>query len=451
MIEYIALTNFLSFKDRTILNFKATKEKPRGALSGEDWWTEIDGSKILKIAFLLGNNGSGKTNFLNSISVLNEIITINHQSKSSIRNRLPRVSFKLSHETENAPSIIEVAFYTGGYRYIYYVSWNSDYISEESLKRQIGKRKEKTIFERTFDEDKDITIVRFPEKSIVPEAAQAIITENVLKNSSVISIYDNKNFECPDIRNVFEYFRYVDLWNVKKYDLASMLASRSNEQLLKPILLTILKDLGSSICDYKVDNLSFDITNDEREFLLMRMTEDEYRSRFPGDKRSIQKLQFGYKVEDIEEKIWLPENLESEGTLEAIRLIIVLFDSIWRGTPIAIDEFAQSIHPKALEFILSFFLKSTNSGQVFIATQALILLKWSSLRRDSIRFFEKDKRTGCSSYTTVNNRTFHRNNDIYDAYMNKTFGGDIGITETEPWKATLDKIARCMKEREWNY
>ena len=128
-----------------------------------------------------------------------------------------------------------------------------------------------------------------------------------------------------------------------------------------------------------------------------------------------------------------------------------MFDSIWRGTPIAIDEFAQSIHPKALEFILSFFLKSTNSGQVFIATQALILLKWSSLRRDSIRFFEKDKRTGCSSYTTINNRTFHRNNDIYDAYMNKTFGGDIGITETEPWKATLDKIAKCMQAREWNY
>ena len=69
MIEYIALTNFLSFKDRTLLNFKATKEKPRGALSGEDWWTEIDGSKILKIAFLLGNNGSGKTNFLNRYGI----------------------------------------------------------------------------------------------------------------------------------------------------------------------------------------------------------------------------------------------------------------------------------------------------------------------------------------------------------------------------------------------
>lgn len=37
MIEYIALTNFFSFKERTEFSLKATKEKPRGTLSGEDW------------------------------------------------------------------------------------------------------------------------------------------------------------------------------------------------------------------------------------------------------------------------------------------------------------------------------------------------------------------------------------------------------------------------------
>ena len=41
MIEYIALTNFLSFRERTVFSLKATKEKPRGTLTGEDWWTEI--------------------------------------------------------------------------------------------------------------------------------------------------------------------------------------------------------------------------------------------------------------------------------------------------------------------------------------------------------------------------------------------------------------------------
>ncbi|MCR4664370.1 MAG: ATP-binding protein [Paludibacteraceae bacterium] len=449
MIEFIALTNFFSFKNRTEFSLKATKEKPRGMFSGEDWWTEVDGIKLLKTAFLLGNNGSGKTNFLNGLSVLNELVTVNRNSKTSSRYRLPNVSFLLSEETKNAPSAIEVAFHTAGYRYTYYISWKQDYIVEEHLLRQEGKKKEKLIFTREFSKEKDIVVVSYPQSTTIPTPVQELINQNILKYSSVISIYDNKNFECEDIRNVYNYFRYVDLWNVKKYELATMLAKRSNEKLLKPIILSILKDMGSTIYDYKVDTLTFDIADDEREFLLTRMSEEEYRANFPSDKRTVQKLQFGYKVVEKEETVWLPENLESEGTLEAIRLIIVLFDSIWRRTPIAIDECAQSIHPKALEFILSFFLKSSDTAQIFIATQALALLKWENLRRDTLRFFEKDKTTGCSSFTTINNRTLHRNNQIYDLYMNKTFGGEVNIMEKEPWIKTLSKISQCMINRCW--
>lgn len=449
MIEYIALTNFFSFKERTEFSLKATKEKPRGTFSGEDWWTNIDGIKLLKAAFLLGNNGSGKTNFLNGLSVLNELVTVNRNSKLASRYRLPDVQFLLSEETKNSPSSIEVAFHTAGFRYTYFISWTVDYIIEERLLRQEGKKKEKLIFIREFSKEKDIVVVSFPKGTTIPIPVQELINQNILKYSSVISIYDNKNFECEDIRNVYNYFRFVDLWNVKKYELSAMLAKRSNEKLLKPIILNILKDMGSTICDYKVDTLTFDIADDERDFLLTRMSEEEYRVNFPGNKRTVQKLQFGYKVVEKEETVWLSETLESEGTLEAIRLIIVLFDSIWRGTPIAIDECAQSIHPKALEFILSFFLKSADTAQVFMASQALTLLKWDNLRRDAIRFFEKNKNTGCSSFTTINNKTYHKNNQIFDAYMNKTFNGKIQITEHEPWKTTLEKVTRCVINREW--
>ena len=215
MIEYIALTNFFSFKERTELCLKATKEKPRGTFSGEDWWTELDGVKLLKIAFLLGNNGSGKTNFLNGLSVLNELITVNKNSKTYIRNRLPNVSFRLSEETKNAPSVIEVAFHTAGYRYTYYVSWKPDYIVEERLFRQKGKKKEKLIYTREFSEEKDIVVVSYPKSTTISISVQEIINQNILKFSSVISIYDNKNFECDDIRNVYNYFRFINLWSVK--------------------------------------------------------------------------------------------------------------------------------------------------------------------------------------------------------------------------------------------
>ena len=109
---------------------------------------------------------------------------------------------------------------------------------------------------------------------------QELINQNILKYSSVISIYDNKNFECEDIRNVYNYFRFVDLWNVKKYELSAMLAKRSNEKLLKPIILNILKDMGSTICDYKVDTLTFDIADDERDFLLTRMSEGKHSRKY---------------------------------------------------------------------------------------------------------------------------------------------------------------------------
>ena len=74
MIEFIALTNFFSFKERTEFSLKATKEKPRGTFSGEDWWTEVDGVKLLKAAFLLGNNGSGKTNL--GLAIFDIVMTL---------------------------------------------------------------------------------------------------------------------------------------------------------------------------------------------------------------------------------------------------------------------------------------------------------------------------------------------------------------------------------------
>lgn len=449
MIESIALTNFLSFKERTEFSFKATKEKPRGALTDSDWWTSVDGTKILKTAFLLGNNGSGKTNFLNCFSLLNDLLTNKRSSKSSFNNKLPDVSFKLSDTTAGKPSTIETVFHTNGLRYSYLIRWNADHICNETLTRQEGKRQLRTVYEREYDEQREIVVITFPDRTSVTEEVKGIIRLNVLKNTSVISVFDSKNFECEDLRNVHNYFQFVDLWNVGNISLANMITQRTNESLLKPLLLCILKDMGSTICDYQVDTLTYEIRPDEKAFLLSRMSEDEFHNLFPNEQRTQLNLRFGYKVTEKDEKVWLSEDLESEGTIDAIRFIILLFDTLWRGVPIAIDECAQNIHPKTLEYILSFFLKSSDTAQVFFATQALYLLKWEDLRRDSIRFVDKDKATGCSSVESISGKKQHKNTQIYDLYMNKTFGGETYIMDKTPWKEHLVKLSACMRAKEW--
>lgn len=449
MIESITLTNFLSFKDRTEFSFKATKEKPRGSLVGTDWWTDIGGTKILKTMFLFGNNGAGKTNFLNCFSLLNDLLTNKRASKSSLSNKLPDVSFKLSESTTGEPTSIEVVFHINDLRYSYLIRWNPDHICKEILIRQEGKKRPRTVYDREYDEGKEIVVISFPDKTSVTEDVKGIIRLNVLKNTSVISVFDSKNFECEDLHNVHNYFQYVDLWNVGNISLANMISQRTNESILKPLLLCILKDMGSTICDYQVDTLKYEIRPDEKAFLLSRMSEDEFHNLFPNEQRTQLNLRFGYKVKEKEEKVWLSEDLESQGTIDAIRFIILLFDTLWRGIPIAIDECAQNIHPKTLEYILSFFLKSSDKAQVFFATQALYLLKWEDLRRDSIRFIDKDKQTGASSVESISGKKQHKNTQIYDLYMNKTFGGEAYIMDKTPWKEHLVKLSSCMRAKEW--
>ena len=81
-----------------------------------------------------------------------------------------------------------------------FISWTVDYIIEERLLRREGKKKEKLIFIREFSKEKDIVVVSFPKGTTIPIPVQELINQNILKYSSVISIYDNKNFECEDIQ-----------------------------------------------------------------------------------------------------------------------------------------------------------------------------------------------------------------------------------------------------------
>lgn len=64
MIESITIENFLSFKNKTIFDFKASSERSAKGFENIQWYSEKDRKKILKTIFLFGNNGTGKTNFL---------------------------------------------------------------------------------------------------------------------------------------------------------------------------------------------------------------------------------------------------------------------------------------------------------------------------------------------------------------------------------------------------
>ena len=252
MIEQIIIKNFLSFKNKETFDLTASMEKPKKGFEYMKWYEDINRRKIQKTQFLFGNNATGKSNFLSVISAVKDIACTKRTSKSSVDSKLPITYFKLSSETIGKPTFIKIIFHAKGIRYQYSIEYDEDTIYKEKLVKNIRPKKEDTIFERSYDNDKDISKIEFPSKSISIET-QTVLRQNVIKNTSVISIYDDKNIESIDCKNVFAYFNNaVVIYHIGNLHLPYMLANRKDGEALEKILIPLLQDLGSNITGYHV-------------------------------------------------------------------------------------------------------------------------------------------------------------------------------------------------------
>lgn len=422
MIEQITLRNFLSFRDEEKFDFTASMEKPKKEYSFMKWFEEMNKKKILKAQFLFGNNATGKSNFLHAIAMLANIICMKRTSKTAKEFKLRDTFFKLSSNTINQPSTINVVFHIDRIRYTYEVEYNDNTIINEFLKRQDGSKKPITIFNRSFDKEKDIVLISYPCTSKgISLSSQNVINETVIKNTSVISVYDEKNIESEDLKNVYNYFSHIGIFNnLEDLDLARMLDERKDKDLLKQILLDLLQDLGSNIIDYKIRKFKIKIGEKEKNILKMALGEDVFNEEYT--ERTISKVEFAHPADFPEGRGWLAEDEESEGTINMIKLIIILYDASRRKSPIIIDDCAVGIHRETFGRIIQFFLAVSPNIQFLMSSQQLSIMEMKGFRRDTVRFFDKDRKTGVTSCQSIDLRKYHKNLSILNAYLNNSFG-----------------------------
>ena len=444
MIEGIVLENFLSFKNKIEFDFTATMEKPRKGYEFMKWYEDIHRKKILKFQFLFGNNATGKSNFIIALTTLKKIVCERKTSKSD-DNQIPDSYFKLSSETIEKPSYITVTFHTGDSRYIYSVGFCNNIILEESLDRQTGTRKKIELFKRTFNEEKDIVEITFP-ANVIKEDAQTIIKQTVIKNTSVISIYDEKNFESQDLKNVYLYFENLSVfYNYDEISLPSMFNNRKDKESLKQILIPLLKDLGSNILDYELNYFNVKLDESEAKFYKQLLGEEDFSKQFPNSERKVQTIRFAHHSDTPSKVSWLNESEESVGTLNMIRLIIMLYDTSKRKAPLAIDECATGIHQQTFGRIIQFFLSTSNAMQIFMTSQQVSIMEMEGFRRDTVKFFDKNRETGVTSCARINLRKYHKNQSIVNAYLNNSFGCLPEFPDLDTWKEHLKVYKEQMQ------
>lgn len=445
MIEQITLENFLSFKDKKTFNFLASMEKPKKGYEFMKWYDDVNHKKILKFQFLFGNNGTGKSNFLFSLSVLKGIICDKKDSKTNEEQTLPETFFKFSSDTINKPSTITITFHIAEIRYTYLVSYCNNTIFQEVLEKQIGTRKPLTVFNRTFNTEKDVVEVSFPD-DIIKDESQTIIQQSVIKNTSVISVYDGKNFESQDLKNVYSYFDDMDIYYAyESIPLHMLFNGCKDKEALKPILLKLLNNLGSNIIDYEINTFKVKMDESEAIFFRQALGDEEFNKRFPGSERKSQVIRFAHHAADTPSKVcWLNENEESDGTLNMIKLIIVLYDACKRNTPIAIDECSTGIHQQTFGRIIQFFLATSNNLQVIMSSQQISIMEMDGFRRDTVKFFDKDRETGITSCIKIDLRKYHKNQSIVNTYLNNSFGCLPEFPDINTWKELLIEYRKMM-------
>ena len=444
MIEYIVLTNFLSFKDETRFEFTASMEKPKKGFEYMKWFETVNKKKILKAQFLFGNNATGKSNFLSSLSFIREIICGQKKSKTDGDSQIPDTYFKLSSSTIDQPSILEIAFHTAGIRYTYHVSTLDNTILEEKLSRNSSGKKEIIVFTRKYDKDKDIAVIEFAPK-LFDDATEDAIRKSVIKNTSVISVYDEKNFESDDFRNVYHYFFNSHVFfHFENIHLPSMLDNRKDKVRLKKLLLPLLQDLGSNIVDYEVSTIKEKVSETESKLMISLMGEDRFKEQYPNGERKMRTVRFAH-IADTPSKVgWLSESEESYGTLNMIRLIVLFYDASIYQCPLAVDECSVGIHQQTFGRIIQFFLSTFDNMQFFLASQQISLMEMDGFRRDTVKFFDKNRETGVSICKKIDLKKYHKNLSIVNAYFNNSFGCLPEFPSQEQWKEKLTKYKNML-------
>ena len=201
MLIRFALDNIYSFGDIKEINMFPA---PKFSRLNDHKYKKCN-IEILKMASLYGANGSGKSNLIKAISLLQDIVLEEDIPSAMLLRR-----YKFLHNTKKITTMV-IEFINNNRPYIYGLEIDDKSIVKEELYVSgVGKKDDKLIFERTCNDEKKSNIV-FNEDFYKNKEAKIlgdIIKKNLLKNNKtcIKMLKDLENPILEDVKNVYNWF-----------------------------------------------------------------------------------------------------------------------------------------------------------------------------------------------------------------------------------------------------
>lgn len=347
----------------------------------------VAGVEVLKAAVIYGANGSGKSNFIDAISFVKNLVSnsINHQPGQGI--------LQTPHKLDGyeRKSNYKIQFIVDGIRYAFGFSLKNMLVVEEYLYYFPNGRQTK-IFERVGEEYSAGRNFRNRFNSckdvLKPNRLMLSCAANFSSVDEVIAAYHFFNDELV-------IYSSANQENWMNYSLHQI---NANEQM-KAIVLKLLDALDTGIKDIHVDIKKEDLDVSH----LPPFLSDEFKKVLLQEKIdaiSAKVLYEGFETDLISE--------ESAGIKKLFGILCPFIDIMVNGKVLVCDELETNLHESLLFGLVRQFVNTRGSkpAQLIFTTHETGLLNLDLFRRDQIWFTEiklADRSTDLFSLTEIKN------------------------------------------------
>lgn len=373
MLSKIYLKNFLSFKQETIIDVRATNYKMLSDTNVKD--------DVLKGLLFVGSNASGKTNAITSIHFLlkslfsNENIDYNYY-------------FCLFSNTDDMS--LEYTFNVESNEIIYGFSFDVDGVTKEYL---------------IYNKEKLFDRLGTNAHSLITDKTNYFDSDIDRKTLFLRNIYFNTKFtKYPILKKWFGSLNNSVYLNAVKR--ITNVFNSNNELLIRNYLE---KNGVKKINDF-FNYFGFDqqICYENEHHI----SKDSYAV--------VKEKEIFIKRENID--IWFPLVRESLGNQTLLNMLPAIIHSLENESIIIIDEFSSALHNELEELIVRFFMKNSNNSQIFFVSHSTNLLSTTLLRPDQIysSTFEDENGTKLKRFSSEGPR---ESQNLERMYLNGVFDG----------------------------
>ncbi len=411
MLLRFKIKNFLSFYEETVFDMFPNQKRISFA---NHIYSDLE-IPLLKQAAIYGANGSGKSNFVETIKLL-RLIAIDKDALKRLPIRLNK--FRLAGEENHDPISFFIEFLCEKKYFIYKINFNEqEILLEELLISGLGKKDDELIFRR----EKSRLISKSANNSQIQKATKVLLKNNPL-SSLLPLIKDFPVFEDKRANTAQIWFSdYLQILSLRRVN-PSLIGDLSKRPDLLLFANDIFKEIGLGIKKIGIEQQKIRdiLSGDSEEF---RQVRDKVITHFENDENGEQiakRLFFthwginGYEADmEIES--------QSDGTARVLNLIPAFFDIKGRQCVYIIDEIENSIHPSLIINLIKYLSNAETKGQLIFTTHETELLNQQEVMRpDEVWFTEK--LNGNTKMYSLNDFKLHNTINIRNGYLEGRYG-----------------------------